>query len=191
MKKNLKIAVYATAILWGIFLLNYIFVFYDFRNLGIRPRTVGGLVGIAASPFLHGGLGHIISNSIPFFILLLTLLTFYKKIWIEVSVGSAVIGGFMVWLMARGGTNHIGMSGVIFSYIAFFITSGVLRRDFKALSIALVIFFLYGFSLLRGIIPGQPGISWEGHLFGAVAGVILAWVYKGVNKKQKPSGKIL
>lgn len=191
MKKNINITLIAVAVLWAIFILNYIVFFFDFRSLGIRPRTVGGLVGIAASPFLHGSLSHIISNSIPFVILLFTLLTFYKKIWIEVSFFSALIGGLMVWILARGGTNHIGMSGVIFSYIAFFITSGILRRNIKTLSIAVVVFFLYGFSLLRGIIPGQEGISWEGHLFGAIAGVIIAWVYKDKNKEEKSSSRIL
>ena len=88
-----------------------------------------------------------------------------------------------MWAFARTGTVHIGASGVIFSLITFLLASGIFRKNIKAILIALVILFLYG-GALWGVIPGQAGISWEGHLFGAIAGVLLAWVYKGVNKKQ-------
>lgn len=181
MKKNLIIAVWTVGIIWAVFLLNQI-IPYEFNNLGIMPRKINGLIGVAVSPFLHGGLGHIISNSIPLFILTFALVALYNKIWVQVTVMSIIIGGLAVWLLAPpySGNNevHVGASGVIFSYIAFLIFSGVFRRTIKTILVGLVILFLYGGSLIWGVLPTQPGVSWEAHLFGAIAGVLLAWIYK-------------
>ena len=169
-------------LLWFIELIDYILP-ANLDVLGIIPRETRGLKGIVLSPFLHGGWKHLISNSVPLLVLLTTVLTFYKKVWLQVTIFSALIGGVAVWAFARTGTVHIGASGVIFSLITFLLASGVFRKNIKAILIALVILFLYG-GALWGVIPGQEGISWEGHLFGAIAGIILAWVYKGINKKQ-------
>lgn len=186
MGRNLSLSFRAVVILWIIFIFNYFFSAIDLRIYGIHPRSINGLVGIITSPFLHANWAHLISNSIPLFFLLLTILSFYNDIWKQVTIFSILIGGFAVWLFAGGNENHIGASGVIFSYIGFLLASGIFRMSFKAFLIALVIFFIYGGSLLQGIIPGQKGISWEGHLFGAVAGILLAWIYRNNNKKEIP-----
>jgi membrane associated rhomboid family serine protease len=190
-KKSFKIALWATAAIWVVFILDFLVFFADFNAAGIRPRQIEGLIGIPLSPFLHGGFGHIISNSIPLFILTFFLVFFHEKIWIQVTLFSVFLGGFCVWLLAPGVVNniaqvHIGASGVIFSYIAFLIFSGVFRRDLKSIGVAVIILLLYGFTLIFGIIPGQKGISWQGHLFGAIAGVLAAYIYR---KKDKESNK--
>lgn len=178
MQKGITTAVWFVGIIWAVFLLNYIFPFADFRNYGIRPRDIDGLIGIVLAPILHANFGHIISNSIPLFILSAALVAFYRNVWMQVMIFSALIGGVAVWLMARSGTNHIGASGVIFSLMAFLIMAGIFRRTFKAIIVGIIVFFLYGGSLIFGVIPSRPGISWEGHLFGALAGVFLAWVFR-------------
>jgi membrane associated rhomboid family serine protease len=107
----------------------------------------------------------------------MTMMTFYRSMWLRITLFSAIIGGLAVWAFARGGSVHIGASGVIFSLIVFLLASGIFRKNFKALLIALVVFFLYG-GALWGVLPSNPYISWEGHLFGALAGVFLAWIYR-------------
>ncbi len=177
MQKGITTGVWAVGIIWAVYLLDVVMPF-DINAYGIHPRETGGLIGVLSSPFLHANLTHIISNSIPLFVLSAALAVFYKRIWIPVILLSALIGGFSVWLLARGGTNHIGASGVIFSLMAFLIFSGIFRRTFKALIVGVIVFFLYGGSMIFGILPTQPGVSWEGHLFGAIAGGVLAWVYR-------------
>ena len=158
----------------------------NIKQFGIRPRTVNGLAGIIFSPFLHLNWAHLISNTIPLLILVFVILQFYNKLFLKVSIFSILVGGFAVWLFGRSGTNHIGASGVIFAYIGFLLFSGIFRRSLKSILIAVVIIILYGGALLRGIIPGQQGVSWEGHLFGAVAGTLAAWIYR---KKYKTADK--
>lgn len=178
MKKSLKISLWAVGIIWAVYLLNIIVFFSDFRAFGIRPRETSGLLGVLLSPFLHGSWAHLISNSIPLFILTFLIVQFYSKIWIPVTVFSVLGGGFAVWLFAQTNSNHIGASGVIFSYIGFLLFSGIFRRSVKSILIGVIIVFLYGGALLSGIVPGQEGISWQGHLFGAIAGIILAYIYR-------------
>ncbi len=186
MKKNFITTLWITGIIWIVFILNYIFFFVDFNQFGIRPRTVNGLLGIIFSPFLHLNWTHLISNTIPLFILIFIILQFYNKLFVPVSIFSIFAGGFAVWLFGRTGTNHIGASGVIFAYIGFLLFNGIFRKSFKAILIAVIIIILYGGALLRGIIPGQQGVSWEGHLFGAAAGALAAWIYR---KKYKAADK--
>ncbi len=187
MKKEIKqsfiIALWAVAIIWGIYVLNIIVFFAEFKSLGIRPRETLGLIGIPLSPFLHASWGHLIGNSIPLFILTFLIVQFYNKLWIPVSIFSVFLGGFAVWLFAGGGTVHIGASGVIFSYIGFLLFSGIFRRSPKAIIIGLVILLMYGGTLLFGVLPQQPGISWQGHLFGAIAGIIAAYMYRNKYKQ--------
>ena len=168
------------AFLWIIEILNLI-TGHSLNYLGIRPLEIDGIKGILFAPFLHGSVSHLMSNSLPFLILMWIVLTFYDDIWIRVSVFSIILGGIGVWLLGGQGTVHVGASGLIFSFIGFLLASGVFRRNIKSFIISLAVFLLYGGTLIFGVLPGQPGISWQGHLFGALAGVVLAWVYR---KKQ-------
>ncbi len=183
MKKNLITTLWITGSIWAIFILNFVFFFTDFRDFGIHPRKLNGLIGILFSPFLHLNWTHLISNTVPLFILTFIILYFYNKLYVKVSIISVLLGGFAVWLFGKSGTNHIGASGVIFAYIGFLLFSGIFRRSLKSILIAVVIIFLYGGALLEGIIPGQEGVSWEGHLFGAFAGIFAAWLYRNKYKR--------
>lgn len=140
---------------------------------GIRPRTDEGLLGILAAPLLHGGWGHLVANTVPALVLgFLTLATGLAR----GLVATAVIwlaGGFAVWLVAGDNSVHIGASGLIFGWLTYLVVQGFIDRNVIEIAIGVVVLLVYG-GVLWGVLPGQPGVSWQGHLFGAVAGVLAA-----------------
>jgi len=146
---------------------------------GLNPRTAQGLVGIVTMPFLHSGFDHLMANSFGIAVLSMGLLHFYPKISLRVFLYSAIFSALLVWTFARP-SYHIGASAVIYSFSAFIFISGVLRRDKKSVGAALVVAFLFGASVW-GMLPFQIGISWEGHLFGAVTGSFLALRYRKID----------
>jgi membrane associated rhomboid family serine protease len=144
------------------------------EDFGVVPRTLGGLVGIPAAPFLHENLHHIVSNTVPLFILLAILAGSRARSW-EVVVDVVLLGGSLLWLFGRPAT-HIGASGLIFGLIAFLIVSGLRERRLVPLTIAVIVGFLYGGTLVSGVLPRFGShISWDGHLFSAIAGGIVAY----------------
>jgi membrane associated rhomboid family serine protease len=168
--------------MWAVFLLECVLPF-DLTSFGLVPRTLTGLVGIPAMPFLHANLQHIISNTVPLFILLILLAGSKADSW-AVIVQVVLLGGVLLWLFGRP-ANHIGASGLISGLIAFLIVSGLLERRFVPLVISVVVIFFYGGSLLLGVIPRLGShISWDGHLFGAVAGGIIAYLLTSNSKPE-------
>jgi membrane associated rhomboid family serine protease len=152
----------------------------ELNQFGIVPRTLKGLIGILFAPFLHGSLAHIVSNSVPLAVLTLGLFLFYEKQAYAVWFGVMLIGGFFVWLLAglfSGPSVHIGASDVIYGLVAFFVASGIYQKSVKAVLISIVVILIYG-GLIYGIFPSQPRISWQGHLFGAIAGFIMAYQFR-------------
>ena len=162
------------AILWLILLCNSLFFGGHLLQFGILPRSLSGLRGIAFAPFLHAGIGHLLANSIGLVLLGgLVLLRNESDFWIVTFVG-AILGGLGTWLFARPDI-HIGASGVIFAYFGYLVSTGFFERRFGAIAISALAIFTWG-SLLFGVLPGRPGISWESHLFGLAAGAIAAWL---------------
>ena len=131
---------------------------FSFVPFGVYPHHLKGLPGILFSPFIHSDFGHLISNSVPFFIQLYLL------------------AGICVWIAGREAW-HIGASGVVYALAAFHFVSGIIRNDVRLLTVSEVVVFLYG-GLIWGMMPIDPEISWEGHLWGAVSGVVLALYYR-------------
>lgn len=143
---------------------------------GIHPRRLDGLDGILWAPFLHGGWDHLVSNTVPFVVLGALVAGHGRRAWLLATAVITVVGGGLTWLLARGG-NHVGVSGLIFGYIGFLLGAALLRRNLRSLVLAGIAMLLYsGFWL--GFLP-RAGISWEGHLFGAIAGVGAAWWWAG------------
>ena len=175
MKKqdNLKYALIAAALPWAVFALN-LAVPIELRNYGIRPRIVDGLWGIPFAPLLHLNITHLIANTSALFILMLVALSFSLKLTRLALVAIIALGGGLVWLWGQSGTVHIGASGVIFGLLGFLMFVGVFRKEWLALILSLVIFFLYGGALLS-LFMHTPGISWAGHFFGFISGVNAAW----------------
>lgn len=145
---------------------------WDMDNLGIRPRELDGLIGILTAPFVHASFAHLMSNTLPLGILAALTLYAYPRatryglpfIWIASGLG--------VWLWARP-SIHVGISGIAHGLMFFLFFMGLLRRDRLAIAIALMVFFLYGGMVLT-VLPRDPQISFEYHLFGALSGVIAA-----------------
>jgi membrane associated rhomboid family serine protease len=150
----------------------------SFDDMGIQPRTFQGLAGIIFAPFIHANLKHLISNSVPLFILTTAIFYFYSPLALKILSLIWLIGGSCVWITAGGGT-HIGASGVIYGEVAFLFFSGLLRNNIKLLAISLLTTFLYG-GMVWGIFPFvDRQISWESHLFGGFTGAVLAVIYVG------------
>lgn len=148
----------------------------DLDGHGIRPRSVEGIDGIVWAPFLHGGFGHLISNTIPFVVLSGLTLTQGLRLYAKASLIIVGLGGLLLWLFAFGGNeNHIGASGWVFGLFGYLLASAWYRRRPLPIAVAVVALVLYGGTVLFGLVP-RTGISWEGHIFGFVAGVVAARV---------------
>lgn len=156
----------------------------SFVTGGVLPRSLSGLTGILTSPFIHSGYAHLVSNSVPFFILLFALVYFYRKYSYRIFWQIYLISGLCVWLGGREAW-HIGASGVVYGLAAFHFTSGVIRNDLRLLTLSIVVVFLYG-GMVWGMFPINPDISWESHLWGAISGVLLALYYRKYNIRREP-----
>ncbi len=183
---DLLIVVILLGVLWVLEIVDQAILDQDLDRYGIIPREWSGLIGVITAPFLHGGYGHLAANSIPFLVLGAFVILRGRMQFVLATLLITVVGGLAVWIVARTAI-HIGASGLIFGYFGFLIMVGVLERSFKAILVAIAVGFLYG-GLLWGVLPDQPGISWEGHLFGLLAGGGSAFLLadrKGKKKKKK------
>ncbi len=141
-------------------------------RFGIRPRQVDGLDGIVWSPFLHGGFGHLIANTVPFAVLGLAIALSGIKRFVQVTIMVAVIGGLGTWLTGTSNSVHIGASGLVFGFVTYLVTRGFFARKLSYIAGGVAVMLAYG-GVLWGLLP-SPGVSWQGHLFGAVGGVVAA-----------------
>lgn len=160
--------------MWVIEIVDRVLPFAQLEAHGIHPRAISGLAGIAFSPFLHGDFSHLISNTLPCLILGGLVLAGGRGIFFGTTIFVIIVGGSAVWLLGAPNSNHIGASGLVFGYLGFLLARGWFERSVGWILLALVVLIAYG-GLLFGILPGQPGISWQGHLFGFVAGIVAAW----------------
>jgi membrane associated rhomboid family serine protease len=160
-------------LMWLTFTIEF-FYGIDLTFLGIKPRTVEGLIGILTAPIIHGGLYHLISNTLPLLFLGSTLFFFYNRIGLKVFFNCYIYTNILVWLLSPRVSYHIGASGLIYGLAAFLIFFGFLRRDFTSLLISIIVTLLYG-GIFYGVIPSDPRISWEAHLAGALVGTITAF----------------
>jgi membrane associated rhomboid family serine protease len=141
---------------------------------GIVARDPEGLIGIVTAPFLHLGFGHLISNTLPL-VTLGALIAISGAIrLLSVTAIVTAVGGIGTWLISPPHTITIGASGLVFGYAAYLIARGIFNRRIGQVLIGVVVVLVWGSALLGGLLP-QDGISWQGHLFGAIAGVLAAW----------------
>lgn len=175
LRYSFRLAVTFAALLWIIKMVGVIF-HLDLVQYGVYPLQSGALTGIITGPLVHGSWSHLFTNTLPVVILGTALFYGYPRsakpaltvIWLGSGLG--------VWLFARE-AYHIGASGLTFGIMFFLFVIGILRWDKRAIALSMIIFFLYG-SMIWGIFPSEPGVSYESHFFGAVIGTLLAFALK-------------
>jgi membrane associated rhomboid family serine protease len=158
---------------------------------GIEPHDVDALPAIAAAPFLHASWGHLIGNTVPFLILgmAIALSGLMRVIWVTLIV--AVVAGLGVWIFAPSNTIHIGASGLVFGYATYLIFRGLFSRSTLHIAVGLIVVVLYGATLVLSLAP-RDGISWQGHLFGALGGILAAWWLdrRDASAQQRPRAEL-
>ena len=143
------------------------------ERFGVRPRQLAGLPGILLAPVLHSGFSHLFANSLPLLVLGTVMLHLYPDSALKVIPAVYLGPGIAVWLFANASSVHVGASGLIYGLVTYIFTAGVIRRDRRAIAASLLVAFMYG-SAVWGVLPIQPGVSWETHLAAALIGLALA-----------------
>lgn len=173
MLKRLEPVFLFVGILYGILLVDWALP-VKINAFGIIPRSQSGLIGIVSAPFLHANFSHLASNTFPLVAMLITLVIFYEKKVLKLILGVVLLSGVLVWCFGRE-ANHIGASGLIYGLAGFLIANGIIERKVMSIVISVIIGIIYG-GLIYGVLPTQPDVSWEGHLFGAISGVLMSYV---------------
>jgi len=166
------------AVIWAVFFLSFVVPFDIKTLLGLTPRTLTGLAGIPASPFVHANLSHLVANTVPLFVLLILLVGSNSRPW-AIVIAVILLSGTLVWLFGRNAV-HVGASGLIFGLVGFLVVYGVMEKRLVPLIVSVIVGFLYGGTLLSGVMPRIGSqMSWDGHLSGAIAGGIVAYLLAG------------
>jgi len=182
MQRYLETAKHSVTIMLVCLVLLLVNSIFNVNYYGIVPRETSHLSGIILSPFLHGDWSHLISNFFPFVIFSCLIgLHSVKRFWF-VFVLSILMTGSLVWLFGRGGSIHIGMSGVVYSMWGYLIVYGLMQRHFRDIVISILVLVLYG-GLVFGILPKSANISYESHLFGAIVGAGIGYILSQSKKK--------
>lgn len=175
LKGQITILATFTAIFWAVEILDFTAFHGQLDSYGIMPHQLIGLRGILFAPFLHGSWGHLMANTVPFLVLgWLVMVQETSDFWIVTGL-TMLVGGLGVWLFGAANSVHIGASILIFGYLGFLLLRGYFQRNIASIALSLLATFLYG-SLVWGILPAYPGVSWQGHLFGFLGGIISAKV---------------
>lgn len=168
----------ATAFITLLWLIRFfeIYTKIDLSIYGVYPRKASGLIGILTAPLLHSDFSHIVSNTLSLFILTFFIFYFYIRASLKVFAIIYIFHGLLVWLFARE-AYHLGASGLIYGFASFLFFMGVLRKDTRSIAVSLLVIFLYG-GLVWGVLPTDPKVSYEAHLFGALVGILCAFIFR-------------
>jgi membrane associated rhomboid family serine protease len=171
LKLAIRLAAGFVVLLWLIHLMNW-GLRLDPWPFGLRPREWTGLVGIVTSPLVHSDFAHLFANTVPLATVGGAMLFLYPQSALRVLPGVYLGTGLVVWLFGRGAV-HLGASGLVYGLVSYVFVAGLLRRDRRAIAASLLVVLMYG-SLAWGVLPIEPGVSWETHLSAAVIGVLSA-----------------
>ena len=165
------------AIFWIVEIIDFVFFNGGFGldQYGIIPHKVVGLRGILFAPFLHGGFRHLMANTIPFITLGWFVMLQETSDFFIVTLITMVVSGLGTWLIGSPGSVHVGASGLIFGYLGFLLLRGFFQRNLPSILLSILVGIFYG-GLIWGVLPTDPRVSWEGHLFGFVGGIISAYL---------------
>lgn len=180
LRRSIATAVSCVAILWAVKIVELVFSL-DLHAFSVYPRSAAGLIGILTGPLIHGSWQHLAANTLPTTLLGTMLIYGYPKsrFWAISSIW--LLSGLGVWLFARS-SYHLGVSGVTHGMFFYLFIGGILRRDKRSAAILMIAFYMYG-GMLISIFPGDPGVSFESHLFGALAGGLCAWLFRNWDPK--------
>ena len=179
---SLKFSAIVLIIIWSVKIFEIVFD-YDFTEYGILPRKFNGLIGILFSPLIHSDVNHLLSNSLPVIILCLLIFNFYSQIAKKILIYLYFISGLWLWCIGRE-SFHIGASGLIYAMASFLFFSGILRKNSQLSAVALLVIFIYG-GLFWGLFPIHKNVSWEGHLTGFIAGILVSFIFRKDGPKRK------
>ena len=180
--KSLKFSAIILIIIWSVKLFEIVFD-YDFTEYGVLPRNFNGLKGILFSPLIHSDVNHLLSNSLPVIILCVLIFNFYNQIAKKIFIYLYFISGLWLWCIGRE-SFHIGASGLIYAMASFLFFSGILRKNSQLSAVALLVIFIYG-GLFWGLFPIHKNVSWEGHLTGFIAGILVSFIFRKDGPKRK------
>ena len=172
---SLKFSAIVLIIIWSVKIFEIVFD-YDFTEYGVLPRKFNGLIGILFSPLIHSDVNHLLSNSLPVIILCLLIFNFYSQIAKKILIYLYFISGLWLWCIGRE-SFHIGASGLIYAMASFLFFSGILRKNSQLSAVALLVIFIYG-GLFWGLFPIHKNVSWEGHLTGFIAGILVSFIFR-------------
>ncbi len=162
----------------------------SFTYFGILPREIVGLTGIITAPLIHGDWQHLISNTVPMAALSALIFLFYRRVAVKSFMLIYLLTGLAVWAFGRD-VWHIGASGVVYGLLSFVFWNGIFRRSFKSIALSLAILIMYS-GYFIGIVPGKPGISWESHLYGALVGILVSYLFKdAIERDEVPEPPML
>lgn len=177
--KKLRFPLLLVVTIWAVEIYEQI-SFNDLSNFGIYPREWNGIIGVITSPYIHSDFEHLMSNTVPLFVLTTIMVFFYKRVAVPSFIIIQVLTGIAVWLFARQ-SYHIGASGVVYGLVAFVFWSGIFRRNNRSIVLALIVVVLYS-GYFYGIVPNKDGVSWESHLFGGLVGIFTAFLFKDLKE---------
>ena len=179
---SLKFSAIVLIIIWSVKIFEIVFD-YEFTEYGVLPRKFNGLTGILFSPLIHSDVNHLLSNSLPVIILCLLIFNFYSQIAKKILIYLYFISGLWLWCIGRE-SFHIGASGLIYAMASFLFFSGILRKNSQLSAVALLVIFIYG-GLFWGLFPIHKNVSWEGHLTGFIAGILVSFIFRKDGPKRK------
>ncbi|MBK4142901.1 rhomboid family intramembrane serine protease [Corynebacterium macginleyi] len=159
------------AVEWSVHFINAVVFGGGLSNYGIRPLDVDGLWGIITAPLLHGSLEHLMSNALPGALFCFLIGWSGRRVWWEVTLITTVVAGLGTWLLGGAGTSHIGASGLVYGWLAYLVVRGIFNRSLLQIILGIILGFSYS-GLIWGVLPVSEGVSWQGHLFGALGGVL-------------------
>ncbi|WP_197321672.1 rhomboid family intramembrane serine protease [Saccharomonospora sp. NB11] len=188
-RKPLTAAVVAVSFLALLYVVELVDVVLpmDLDRNGIVARSLDGLDGVVWAPLLHADWAHLLANSWPVAVFAFLAMAGGVGQWVVVTATIWVVGGLGVWLTAPEHTVTVGASGLAFGWLAFLLVRGVFSRSVAQLAVAVVLLVLWG-GMLWGVFPGTPGVSWQGHLFGAAGGVLAAWLVARADRPTRSTG---
>lgn len=191
---GLMLLILLAAAMWVAQVVN-LFLGYGLNEYGVVPRTIQGLRGIPLSPFLHGGFGHLISNTLPLLALGGLVVARGRANFAGVTAFIVFVGGAGLWCIGRpwpwGDIErmvHVGASGLVFGYFGYLVARGWYERSVLSILVALAVIVIFGWGILFGLLPTGGFISWEGHLCGLLAGVLIARLTRGGFRRDAPTG---